>query len=139
MGLDCFILHANDKDKEFKDKRLENASLCGGMFSGHGNGSFRGGVYENFVTWLMELNDPDCVEHTWHIEPGEHIQSDTLELYGKLIRNYLEILHEDNPSLQAEDVVLEAEYGGYYVRELEDLALVFEVAAENKCIMEAWW
>ncbi len=51
----------------------------------------------------------------------------------------LEILHEDYPSLQAEDVVLEAEFGGYRIKELEDLALVFEVAAENKCIMEAWW
>ena len=96
-------------------------------------------MYEKFVTWLMEMHDPDCVEHTWHIEPEEHIQSDTLELYGKLIRNYLEILHEDNPSLQTEDVVLEAEYGGYRMGELEDLALVFEVAAENKCIMESWW
>tara|TARA_R110000782_G_scaffold135613_1_gene227980 strand:- start:503 stop:919 length:417 start_codon:yes stop_codon:yes gene_type:complete len=138
MGLDCYIKHANE-DKLFKSKRLENLGLCGAMFSGHGNGSFRGKVYEDFITWLMELNDPDCVGHTWHIEPGEHIQSDTLQLYGKLIQDYLEVLREENPSLQADDVVLEAEFDGYYIRELEDLALLFEIAAENKCIMETWW
>ena len=29
MGLDCFILHANDKDKEFKDV-YDNVLICAG-------------------------------------------------------------------------------------------------------------
>ena len=46
MGLDCYIVHGNDRDKAFTskdDERIKDIHLCGSMFtSGHGSdGSFR--------------------------------------------------------------------------------------------------
>ena len=50
MGLDCYIVHGNDRDKGFThedDDRIKDINLCGGMLSGSGSdGSFRGKVYE---------------------------------------------------------------------------------------------
>ena len=56
MGLDCYIVHANDRDKSFThedDDRLKDINLCGGMLSGGGSdGSFRGKVYEPLIDEL---------------------------------------------------------------------------------------
>ena len=66
MGLDCYIVHGNDRDKAFTsedDDRIENVQLCGGLFSGNGfDGSFRGKVYEPLIQELSEG------QHTWYID-----------------------------------------------------------------------
>ena len=70
------------------------------------------------------------------------IQSDELHVYGLLLREYLEDKglndlpddHKFEWSLPSSRGVYE-----YKVKEIKDLATLFEVAAENKCVMEAWW
>ena len=45
MGLDCIWMKSKD-EKGFIEGEFK---LCGGMFSGSGNNSFRGKVYHSFV------------------------------------------------------------------------------------------
>lgn len=140
MGLDCYIVKGN-RDEVFKDERLENCTLVGGMASGHGNGSFRGGCYESFVASLIGER-----EGIWHINENDFIPSDELERYADALDEYI----EQNLSELPEDEIFEWEstYDGYStggpvydyrVKEIKDLALMFRVAAEHKCVMEAWW
>ena len=140
MGLDCYIMKCK-RDETFKDERLENCTLVGGMFSGHGNGSFRGGCYESFVASLIGEHDG-----IWHIDEDDVIPSDELERYANALDEYI----EQNLSELPDDEKMEWQKfcngypeGGpiyeYRVKELKDLALMFRVAAENKCVMETWW
>ena len=49
MGLDCFW-KTSEKDEDSLSLEFEpELRLCGGLFSGHGSGSFRGKVYEDFI------------------------------------------------------------------------------------------
>ena len=136
MGLDCYIVKGN-RDEVFKDERLEDLDLVGGLFSGHGNGSFRGGCYEEFVAHLT-ASSPGF----WHLDEDEVIQTDELRIYGVLLREYLEDkglnnmpdYHEFKWSTPGSMLTYD-----YTVKEIKDLATLFEVAAENKCVMEAWW
>ena len=140
MGLDCYIMKGN-RDETFKDERLENCTLVGGMASGHGNGSFRGGCYESFVASLIGERDG-----IWHIDGDDVIPSDELERYADALDEYI----EQNLSELPDDEKMEWQKfcngypaGGpiyeYRVKELKDLALMFRVAAEHKCVMETWW
>ena len=136
MGLDCYIVKGN-RDEVFKDERLEDLNLVGGLFSGHGNGSFRGKCYEEFVAHLT-ASSPGF----WHLDEDEVIQTDELRIYGYLLREYLEDTGLNN---MPDDHRFEwctpssmLTYD-YTVKEIKDLATLFEVAAENKCVMEAWW
>ena len=140
MGLDCYIVKGN-RDEVFKDERLENCTLVGGMASGHGNGSFRGGCYESFVASLIGER-----EGIWHINENDFIPSDELERYADALDEYI----EQNLSELPEDEIFEWEstYDGYStggpvydyrVKEIKDLALMFRVAAEHNCVMESWW
>ena len=60
MGLDCYIVHGNDRDRAFTskdDERLKDINLCGGMLSGSGSdGSFRGKAYEPLIDDLMNFS-----------------------------------------------------------------------------------
>ena len=140
MGLDCYIMKGN-RDETFKDERLENCTLVGGMMSGHGNGSFRGGCYESFVASLIGER-----EGIWHINEDDVIPSDELERYANALDEYIEQNLGELPD--DEKFEWESTYNGYSaggpvydyrVKEIKDLALMFRVAAENKCVMEAWW
>tara|TARA_X000000368_G_scaffold289012_1_gene229584 strand:+ start:369 stop:791 length:423 start_codon:yes stop_codon:yes gene_type:complete len=140
MGLDCYIMKGN-RDETFKDERLENCTLVGGMMSGHGNGSFRGGCYESFVASLIGER-----EGIWHINEDDVIPSDELERYANALDEYIEQNLAELPD--DEKFEWESTYNGYSaggpvydyrVKEIKDLALMFRVAAENKCVMEAWW
>ena len=140
MGLDCYIMKGN-RDETFKDERLENCTLVGGMMSGHGNGSFRGGCYESFVASLIGEG-----EGIWHINEDDFIPSDELERYANALDEYIEQNLAELPD--DEKFEWERTYDGYStggpiydyrVQELKDLALMFRVAAENKCVMETWW
>ena len=140
MGLDCYIMKGN-RDETFKDERLENCTLVGGMMSGHGNGSFRGGCYESFVASLIGER-----EGIWHINEDDVIPSDELERYANALDEYIEQNLAELPD--DEKFEWESTYNGYSaggpvydyrVKEIKDLALMFRVAAENKCVMESWW
>ena len=140
MGLDCYIMKGN-RDETFKDERLENCTLVGGMMSGHGNGSFRGGCYESFVASLIGER-----EGIWHINEDDVIPSDELERYANALDEYIEQNLAELPD--DEKFEWESTYNGYSaggpvydyrVKEIKDLALMFRVAAENKCVMETWW
>ena len=140
MGLDCYIVKGNC-DEVFKDERLENCTLVGGMASGHGNGSFRGGCYESFVASL--IGEPEGI---WHINENEFIPSDELERYANALDEYIEQNLSELPD--DEKFEWESTYNGYSkggpvydyrVKEIKDLAVMFRVAAENKCVMESWW
>ena len=136
MGLDCYIVKGN-RDEVFKDERLEDLTLTGGLFSGHGNGSFRGKCYEEFVAYLT-ASSPGF----WHLDEDEVIQSDELRVYGLLLREYLEDKGlNDLPDDHIHEWrrPLYDEFTEYRVKELKDLATLFEVAAEHNCVMEAWW
>tara|TARA_Y200000002_G_scaffold249894_1_gene207010 strand:+ start:158 stop:559 length:402 start_codon:yes stop_codon:yes gene_type:complete len=130
-----------NRDETFKDERLENCTLVGGMMSGHGNGSFRGGCYESFVASLIGER-----EGIWHINEDDVIPSDELERYANALDEYIEQNLAELPD--DEKFEWESTYNGYSaggpvydyrVKEIKDLALMFRVAAENKCVMEAWW
>ena len=135
MGLDCYVVKGN-RDEVFKDERLEDLNLTGGLFSGHGNGSFRGGCYEEFVAHLT-ASSPGF----WHLDEDEVIQTDELRVYGSLLREYLEDTGLNNmPDYHRfEWSAPRSLTYDYTVKEIKDLATLFEVAAENKCVMEAWW
>ena len=136
MGLDCYIVKGN-RDEVFKDERLEDLNLVGGLFSGHGNGSFRGKCYEEFVAHLT-ASSPGF----WHLDEDEVIQTDELRIYGILLREYLEDkgLNDlpDDHSFEWSKLSSRGTYE-YRVKEIKDLATLFEVAAEHKCVMETWW
>lgn len=136
MGLDCYVMKGN-RDEVFKDDRLDNLTLVGGLFSGHGNGSFRGGCYEEFVAHLV------CASPGfWHLEKDEVIQTDELRIYGYLLREYLEDNGlNDLPDDHRFEWSLPSSRGtyDYRVKEIKDLATLFEVAAEHNCVMESWW
>jgi hypothetical protein len=140
MGLDCYIVKGN-RDEEFKDERLENCTLTGGMGSGHGNGSFRGKCYESFVASLVGEQ-----EGFWHINEDDCIPSDELERYANALDEYIEqnlLGLPDDERFEWESTYNGYSTGGpiydYRVKEIKDLALMFRVAAEHKCVMEAWW
>ena len=140
MGLDCYIVKGN-RDEVFKDERLENCTLVGGMASGHGNGSFRGGCYESFVASLMGERDG-----IWHLDEDDVIPSDELERYANALDEYIEqnlLELPDDEKFEWESTFNGYSTGGpiydYRVKEIKDLALMFRVAAENKCVMESWW
>ena len=135
MGLDCYVVKGN-RDEVFKDERLEDLNLVGGLFSGHGNGSFRGKCYEEFVAHLT-ASSPGF----WHLDEDEVIQTDELRIYGILLREYLEDTGLNNmPDYHRfEWSAPRSLTYDYTVKEIKDLATLFEVAAENKCVMEAWW
>ena len=140
MGLDCYIMKGN-RDDMFKDERLENCTLTGGMGSGHGNGSFRGGCYESFVASLVGERDG-----IWHLDEDDVIPSDELERYANALDEYIEqnlLELPDDEKFEWESTFNGYSTGGpiydYRVKEIKDLALMFRVAAENKCVMETWW
>ena len=141
MGLDCYIMKGN-RDEMFKDERLKDCSLTGGLFfSGQGNGSFRGGCYETFVASLVGEQ-----EGFWHLDEDEVIPTDELERYADALDEYIEQNLAELPD--DEKFEWQSTYDGhsmggpvydYIVKEIKDLALMFRVAAEHKCVMETWW
>ena len=141
MGLDCYIVHGNDRDKAFTskdDERIKDVSLCGGMFSGYGNdGSFRGKVYEPLI---QELSNGD---HTWYIEQDEdnYIPTDILEQQADLLSGFIiDITDEHDNKLKDTDIVHTSRHGEEYtLKEVQDLETLLRVAAERKAVMTVWY
>ena len=149
MGLDCYIVHGNDRDKAFTsedDERIKNVQLCGGMFSGGGNdGSFRGKVYEPLI---QELSNGD---HTWYIDQDEDnfIPSDKLKEQATLLSELLEATKEvveDNNETMDDDTIVYQTKGKYSpyeeeftYKEVHDLMTLLRVASERRAVMCVWY
>ena len=149
MGLDCYIVHGNDRDKSFTsedDERIKDVRLCGGMFSGLGcDGSFRGKVYEPLI---QELSSG---EHTWYIEQDEdsYIPSDKLKEQATLLSDLLQAVKEivgvTKETMDEDTIVYQTkgEYSPYEeeytYREVHDLMTLLKVASERKAVMCVWY
>ena len=87
MGLDCYVVHGNDREKDFThedDQRIKDINLCGGMMSGHGAaGSFRGKWYAPLVDELMQ---EDCI---WHIEENSYVSAQELKEQAQALADLL--------------------------------------------------
>ena len=143
MGLDCYVVHGNDRDKPFThkdDDRIKDINLCGGMMSGDGSdGSFRGKVYEPLVAELMD--EPDI----WHLDGEDaHITSQELkeqaDALGQLITAKLEDADELDEVLEDDSIGYQHVWGNEYTfKEVCDLETLFRVASERGAVMTVWW
>ena len=151
MGLDCYIVHGNDRDKPFThedDERIKDVRLCGGLFSGGGSdGSFRGKVYDPIIQELSES------KHTWYIDQVEDnfIPSDVLkeqaDLLADLIQAKVDLANEDEGRIIGDDDIIyttSSKYTPYdgeefTYKEIDDLMTLLRVAAERKAVMTVWW
>tara|TARA_R110000796_G_scaffold21637_3_gene63652 strand:- start:160 stop:594 length:435 start_codon:yes stop_codon:yes gene_type:complete len=144
MGLDCYIVHGNDRDKAFThedDERIKNVQLCGGMFSGGGSdGSFRGKVYEPLI---QELSGG---EHTWYIDQDEDnfIPTDKLKeqatLLSELLQAVKEVVEDDNETMDDDTIVYQTRQEEEYTyKEVHDLMTLLRVAGERKAVMTVWY
>ena len=149
MGLDCYIVHGNDRDKAFTsedDERIKDIQLCGGMFSGGGNdGSFRGKVYDPLIQELSEG------QHTWYIKQDEdnYIPSDTLkeqaDLLSDLLTAVVSIVEEENETMDDDTIVYQTHKRfspyeeEYTYKEVRDLETLLRVASERKAVMCVWY
>lgn len=147
MGLDCYIVHANNRDEPFThkdDDRIKDVSLCGGMLSGGGSdGSFRGKVYEPLMDELMGE------DHIWHKQEEDDYTVTTEELkdqaiaLGDLMMSLLSdadgegiVLEDDTIVYTLTDSYYDAEYTW---KEICDLELLFRAASERRAVMQVWW
>lgn len=144
MGLDCYIKHGNDRDKAFTykdDDRIKNVNLCGAMTSGDGSdGSFRGKVYEQLVSELMQ--HPGGI---WHLEGEDvHITSQELkeqaDALGQLITAKLEDADEEDRVLEDDTIIYQDSWNSEFTfKEICDLETLFRVASERGAVMTVWW
>lgn len=144
MGLDCYVVHSNDREKAFThedDDRIKDINLCGGMMSGHGaDGSFRGKFYEPLVAELME--HPGGI---WHLEGEDaHITSQELkeqaDALGQLITAKLEDADELDEVVEDDTIIYQSKHGYEYTfKEVCDLETLFRVASERGAVMTVWW
>ena len=141
MGLDCYVVHGNDRDKSFTyedDDRIKNVQLCGGMFSGGGfDGSFRGKVYDPLI---QELSNG---EHTWYIEQEEDafIPTDKLKEQADLLSTFIVDIIDEHGDLDDQDTVYVTNDGWaeYTLKEVHDLMTLLRVASERKAVMCVWY
>ena len=145
MGLDCYIVHGNDREKDFThedDPRITDINLCGGMLSGFGaDGSFRGKFYEPLMDELMQ---EDCI---WHIE-GEnaHITAQELKEQAQALADLLHAVEsdakEDERTLEHDTIVYQTkgwQKYEYQYQDLKDLELLLRCASERGAVMLCWW
>ena len=155
MGLDCYIVHGNDRDKAFThkdDERIKDVSLCGGMLSGGGSdGSFRGKVYEPLIDELMQ-HDGGIWHKTEHDNPP-YVTSDELKAQADVLEEFLHTVREEygvsgsdpnhtNCPLDIDDdtiVYQVKDLTEYTLGEVKDLMTVLRVASERRAVMCVWY
>ena len=152
MGLDCYVVHGNDRKKDFThedDPRIKDVNLCGGMMSGYGaNGSFRGKWYEPLVDELMQ---EDCI---WHIEGEDaHITAQELKEQAQALADLLHAIESDakeqdlliddgKTTLLPETIIYQTHHAvpyEYTYQEVKDLELLLRCASERGAVMLCWW
>ena len=149
MGLDCYIVHANNRDEPFThkdDERIKDVNLCGGMLSGGGSdGSFRGKVYEPLLDELMNTMG------IWHKgEEDDYIVSaDELKEQANALANFIqgkiEYIEDTGETYDDETIIdipvqpLHGRFAEYTLGELKDLETLLRVAAERRAVMCVWY
>ena len=152
MGLDCYMVHGNDRDKPFThedDDRIKDISLCGGLFSGYGrDGSFRGKVYDPIIQELSEG------KHTWYIQQDEdaYIPSVALkeqaDLLAELIQTKIEYIEDTGETYDDDTIMYTTRSNSNYtpfdgeeftLKEIRDLETLLRVAAERGAVMVVWY
>ena len=154
MGLDCYIVHGNDRSKDFTaedEPRIKDVSLCDGMFSGHGaDGSFRGKVYEPLMDELM---GDDGI---WHLEADDelaHVTAQELKEQAEALADLLHAVESDakeqdlliddgKATLSPETIIYQTHHGSpyeYTYQEVKDLELLLRCASERGAVMLCWW
>ena len=145
MGLDCYIVHANNRDEPFTykdDERLKDINLCGGMLSGGGSdGSFRGKAYEPLLDELMNTMG------IWHKDEDDDyiVPTDELKEQADVLADFIQaivdIADEDGVVIGDDDIVYTTKDGWaeYNYKEVLDLMTLLRVAGERKAVMHVWW
>ena len=144
MGLDCYVVHGNDRKKDFThedDPRIKDINLCGGMMSGHGaDGSFRGKFYEPLIDELMQK---DCI---WHIEENSHVSAQELKEQAQALADLLHSIEwdarEEELPLEPDTIVYQTHHASpyeYNYQEVQDLELLLRCASERGAVMVCWW
>ena len=115
MGLDSYFRIKTYETPEFKD--LPELHLCGGMMSGDGNdGSFRGKVYDAFITRV-----------TGESLYQEEIERETICLMARKLNDWTYS-------------VIDEETYGITEQDFNDLKLLFNAAAKTEnCVLVGWW
>jgi hypothetical protein len=116
MGLDSYF-----KIKQYHTPKFDTLPalhLCGGIMSGNGqDGSFRGKVYDQFITRVT----------------GQSLYE--FEIEHQVICNMAKALNEWNYA-----TVSDKETYGITEEEFNDLKLLFNAAAEMEdCVLIGWW
>ena len=144
MGLDCYIVHDNDRSKDFTSEdepRIKDVNLCGGMMSGHGaDGSFRGKFYEPLIDELMQ---EDCI---WHIEENSDVPAQELKEQALALADLLHAIEsdakEEERTLEPDTIVYQTrgwQKYEYQYQDLKDLELLLRCASERGAVMVCWW
>ena len=145
MGLDCYIVHGNDRSKDFTSEdepRIKDVSLCGGIMSGHGaDGSFRGKWYEPLIDELLET------DYLWHIEGEDaHITAQQLKEQAEALADLLHAIEsdakEEERTLEPDTIVYQTrgwQKYEYQYQDLKDLELLLRCASERGAVMVCWW
>jgi len=112
MGLDSFWVDENNNAASVEG----NLKICGGMFSGNGNTSFRGKVYNHLVEQITGVS-------LYQEEISAAIVKD---MAGKLTQEF-----EKNP---------QAPFGEFFMgEEWSDLVKMFQLHAEAGHKLVGWW
>jgi hypothetical protein len=119
MGLDSYFILNNGIAT---DLEWPEVKLCGGMLSGHGDGSFRGKVYDRiFVEITAKSLYEEEANNDWVFEAAQDLE-----------------IWEDRNTHLPDDYIVDLEWETT-AREVRDLARMFRFAAEAGCSYHGWW
>jgi hypothetical protein len=115
MGLDSFWKLPKGTGDPLFEPELH---LCGGMCSNHGQGSFRGKVYNYFIE--------NATGQTLYAEVIDNIKVKDM---AKKLQEYLDTRNLDDF----------AEVYGLEISELKDLCRMFNTYSEAGATLHGWW
>ena len=145
MGLDCYVVHGNDREKDFThedDPRIKDVNLCGGMMSGYGaDGSFRGKWYEPLMDELMGEDG------IWHMpEDSFGVLPEWLKEQAQALADLLHSIEsdakEEERTLEHDTIIYQTHHASpyeYNYQEIKDLELLLRCASERGAVMLCWW
>ena len=146
MGLDCYIVHGNDRDKAFTSKdaeELKDINLCGGMLSGSGSdGSFRGKAYEPLIDDLMQHEGG--IWHKSEDDDPDYVTSDELKEQAEALEEFIQLkidfMKEDGETYDDDTIIYQVDnWAEYTLGEVKDLATLLGVAGKRGAVMHVWW
>ena len=117
MGLDSFWKLPKRKKKPVFEPEL---MLCGGMLSGHGNGSFRGKVYDHLIESVTGVSLYQ-----------EEIDDETVCLMADAL--------DANPYDTLPEEWTDGDYGNVAADEYHDLQRMFRAFADKGATLHGGW